>query len=58
MRRRTHTRPALDGDGPSQAGNVAERLQRKISSLGPTRAGLIAFTVPGMADFISRQAEQ
>lgn len=61
---------AVDGDGPSQAGSIAERLQRKLSSLGPTRAGLIAkgmvyspeygkvaFTVPGMADFILRQPE-
>lgn len=61
---------AVDGDGPSQAGSIAERLQRKLSSLGPTRAGLIAkgmvyspeygkvaFTVPGMADFIRRQPE-
>ena len=62
---------AVDGDGPSQAGAVAERLRRTVSSLGPTRAGLIgkglayspeygqvAFTVPGMADFINRQPER
>lgn len=61
---------AVDGDGPSQAGEIAERLHRTVSSLGPTRAGLIAkglayspeygqvgFTVPGMADFINRQPE-
>jgi hypothetical protein len=61
---------AVDGEGPSQAGDVAERLRRTVSSLGPTRAGLIgkgltyspeygqvAFTVPGMADFINRQPE-
>lgn len=59
---------ADDGDGPSQSGEVARRLRRKPASVGPTRAslihkglvyapehGLIAFTVPGMADFIRRQ---
>jgi hypothetical protein len=59
---------ARDGDGPSSTGEVAARLQRKATSLGPTRAnliakgivyapehGLLAFTVPGMADFIARQ---
>jgi hypothetical protein len=58
---------AEDGDGPSSSGEVAERLRRKQTSLGPVRAkliskglvyspehGQIAFTVPGMADFISR----
>jgi len=60
---------AFDGDGPSSTGTVAERLAKKPTSLGPTRAnliakglvyapqhGLIAFTVPGMADFIAREA--
>ncbi len=59
---------AADGDDGSQSGEVAKRLQRKPSSLGPTRANLIAkgliyapehgriaFTVPGMASFINRQ---
>lgn len=58
---------AADGDGPSSSGEVAQRLGRKITSLGPARANLIskglvhapehghiAFTVPGMADFIAR----
>ncbi len=52
----------------SAAGDIAERLQTKTTSLGPVRAGLIgkgliyapahgrvAFTVPGMSDFITRQ---
>ena len=59
---------ARDGDGPSSTGEVASRLKKKATSLGPTRANLIskglvyapehgqiAFTVPGMADFIERQ---
>ncbi|MCU1495562.1 MAG: hypothetical protein JWO62_3326 [Acidimicrobiaceae bacterium] len=59
---------AVDEDGPSQSGEVARRMDKRISSVGPTRAGLIhkglvyspehgliAFTVPGMADFINRQ---
>ena len=59
---------AEDGDGPSSTGEIANRLSKKATSLGPTRAGLIskglvyapehgliAFTVPGMANFISRQ---
>jgi len=58
---------ALDGDGPSSSGEIATRLGKQISQLGPTRAkliakgllyapefGAIAFTVPGMADFIRR----
>lgn len=61
---------AHDGDAGSFSGEVARRLQRKPASLGPTRAALIskglvyapehgriAFTVPGMADFISRQPD-
>jgi hypothetical protein len=56
-----------DGIGTSE---VAGRLGKNLSSLGPTRAGLIhkglvyapdhgiiAFTVPGMEAFISRQPE-
>lgn len=59
---------ATDDEGPSSTGEVAQRLGKKATSLGPVRAkliakglvyapehGLIAFTVPGMADFISRQ---
>jgi hypothetical protein len=59
---------ADDGDRNSSSGEVATRLNRKASSLGPARASLIskgliyapehgevAFTVPGMADFIKRQ---
>lgn len=58
---------AVDGDGPSSSGEVASRLGKQINQLGPTRAkliskgllyapeyGVIAFTVPGMADFITR----
>lgn len=61
---------AADGDGGSGSGEVAIRLGRKVTSLGPTRAnliakglvyapehGIVAFTVPGMADFITRQPE-
>ena len=61
---------AIDGDGPSQSGEIVRRLNKKRASLlGPTRAkliskglvyapehGLIAFTVPGMAPFIARQS--
>lgn len=59
---------AADGGGPSQSGDVARRLGKEPGAVGPTRAnliykglvyapehGLIAFTVPGMADFIARQ---
>lgn len=59
---------AEDGDGPSQSGEVARRLGKKPTAVGPTRAnliykglayapehGVIAFTVPGMANFIIRQ---
>lgn len=61
---------AADGDQGSSSGEVATRLGRKVTSLGPTRAnliakgliyapehGVVAFTVPGMADFIVRQPE-
>lgn len=61
---------ASDGDAGSASGEIAKRLQRKPASLGPTRAALIskgllyspehgriAFTVPGMADFITRQPD-
>ena len=59
---------AIDGDGPSLTGTIAARLEKKPTSLGPTRANLInkglvyppehgqiAFTVPGMAGFIRRE---
>lgn len=59
-----------DGDEGIGSGEVASRLGRANSSLGPTRAnlihkgliyapdhGVVAFTVPGMAGFISRQHE-
>lgn len=57
-----------EGDSGVGSGEVASRLSKSISSLGPTRAnlihkglvyapdhGVVAFTVPGMADFIARQ---
>jgi AAA ATPase domain len=59
---------AVDGDEPSQSGEVARRMSKQPTQLGPVRAkliskglifspahGAIAFTVPGMADFIARQ---
>ncbi len=65
--RRYLTAMAVDGEGPSASGEVAARLGRKLSALGPVRAeliakglvyspehGQIAFTVPGMAGFIER----
>ncbi|MGL5865800.1 MAG: ATP-binding protein [Dermatophilaceae bacterium] len=61
---------AQDGDAGSSSGEVARRLHRRATSLGPTRANLIAkgliyspdhgridFTVPTMADFITRQPD-
>lgn len=61
---------AIDGDQGSSSSEVATRLSRKPASLGPTRAsliakgliyapehGIVAFTVPGMAAFIGRQAD-
>ena len=61
---------AADGDAGTSSGEVASRLGRKVTSLGPARAsliakglvyapehGVVAFTVPGMADFIQRQAQ-
>jgi hypothetical protein len=61
---------AVDGDGGSGSGDVAQRLGKKQTSLGPVRANLISkglvyapehgriqFTVPGMADFIQRQPQ-
>jgi hypothetical protein len=62
---------AVDGDNGSSSGTVAERLGKKPTSLGPTRAslivkglvyapehGVVAFTVPGMAAFIQRQPDE
>jgi hypothetical protein len=62
---------AIDGDDGSTASAVAGRMGRAVSSLGPARASLIskgliyapehgrvAFTVPGMAAFISRQPRE
>jgi DNA transposition AAA+ family ATPase len=59
---------AADGDAGSSSGDVATRLGRSVNSFGPVRAnliskglifapehGIVAFTVPGMADFIQRQ---
>lgn len=59
---------ARDGDAGTPSGEVAARLGRRVASLGPARAsliakglvyapehGVVAFTVPGMADFIERQ---
>ncbi len=59
---------AQDGDGPSSTGEVARRLGKRPTSMGPVRANLIAkglvyapehgriaFTVPGMGDFIARE---
>ncbi len=61
---------AADGDQGSGSGEIATRIGRKVTSLGPARAnliakglvyapehGVVAFTVPGMADFITRQPE-
>lgn len=61
---------AVDVDEGSSSGEVATRLSRKPTSLGPTRAsliakgliyapehGVVAFTVPGMAAFIGRQVD-
>jgi hypothetical protein len=59
---------AVDGDADVPSSEVARRLGRKVNSLGPARAaliskgliyapehGIVAFTVPGMSDFIKRQ---
>jgi len=62
---------AEDGDGPSQTADIATRMGRTQSNVGPIRAGLIgkgliyppeygkiAFTVPGMAGFVERHARE
>ena len=59
---------AVDAGVPSSSGEIGRRLGRVGGALGPTRAGLIAkglvyapehgliaYTVPGMAEFIARQ---
>jgi hypothetical protein len=61
---------AQDGEGPSQSGAVATRLGKTPTGVGPIRDSLIkkgliyspehgqiAYTVPGMADFIARQPQ-
>jgi hypothetical protein len=61
---------AADGDAGSSSGDVAARLGRSVTSFGPARAsliakglifapehGVVAFTVPGMANFIERQPQ-
>ena len=60
---------APDGDGPSRSSQVAARLGKNPTGVGPIRDtlikkgliyapehGLVAYTVPGMATFIARQA--
>ena len=60
---------AQDGDGPSMSSDVAARLNKTPTGVGPFRDSLIkkgliyapehgqvAYTVPGMADFIARQS--
>lgn len=59
---------ASDGDAGSSSGEVAARLGPAPTASAPPRAsliskgliyapehGVVAFTVPGMADFIRRQ---
>lgn len=61
---------ALDGDEGSNTADLATRAQKKQSSMTMTRSSLIrkgiiyppalgrvAFTVPGMADYISRLSD-
>jgi hypothetical protein len=61
---------SADGGAPSRTPDVAARMERNLSSTGPVRAGLIgkgliyapehgevAYTVPGMAEFIARQKD-
>lgn len=61
---------AQDGEGPSQSGEVATRLGKTPTGVGPIRDSLIkkgliyspehgqiTYTVPGMADFIARQPQ-
>lgn len=59
---------AKDGEGPFGTGEIAHRLGRKVTSMGKLPGelvakgltyspeyGQVAFTVPGMSDFIERQ---
>ena len=59
---------AVDGDHGSASGEVAARLHKKTTALGPVRAnlinkglvyspdhGIVAYTVPAMAEFVKRQ---
>jgi hypothetical protein len=59
---------AIDDGRPSRTGEVAERLGKATTSLGPARAqliakgiiyspehGTLAYTVPGMADYVRRR---
>lgn len=61
---------AIDRGSPSSSTEVANRIGKRPTSVGPMRAsliykgivfapehGLIAFTVPDMAEFIERQAD-
>jgi hypothetical protein len=61
---------SIDGETGSSSGAVPTRRGLQPKSLGPTRAnliskglinaaehGIVAFTVPGMADFIQHQPE-
>ncbi len=58
---------AVDGEGPAAIGEVASRLGKSTTAISPARAqliskgiiyaperGQIAFTVPGMADYVRR----
>lgn len=60
---------AVDTENKSFTGEIASRLNRDLSNLGPARAklidkgliyapehGVVSFTVPGMAEFIQRQS--
>jgi len=59
---------AVDDGTPSRMGDIAQRLGRRTASLGPARAsliakgivyppqhGMLAYTVPGMADYVERR---
>lgn len=65
-----YLRALADGDGGAPSSDVARRLGRTVNSLGPARAapiskgliyapehGAVAFTVPGMSDFIRRESD-
>lgn len=59
------------GDDPASSGEVARHLGRQVTAVSPTRAqlihkglvfspdhGYVAFTVPGMSEFIRRQHDE